>query len=231
MALTVAQLAVKVQAEGADETKEKLHGVSEGFDGAKTHGDDFFKHMLEATGIVAGFELVKKGVEILGDQLGDVIQAGMRAQDTQAQLGAVLKSTGDASGYSADQANKLADQLSQTTTFSADANLHTEELLMTFTNIGQNVFPTATKAVLDMSTALGEDTKSASIQLGKALQDPITGATALRRVGVELDDQQKALIKTMMAHGDVAGAQGVILKELQREFGGSAEAAGHAGGG
>src|SRR5438128_9623407 len=104
-------------------------------------------------------------------------------------------------------------------------------MLLTFTNIGRNVFPQATKTVLDMSQALGQDTKSSAIQLGKALNDPITGVSALQRVGVTFDDQQKKLIKTYMTHNQIAKAQGVILKELNKEFGGVAETAGKTAGG
>jgi phage-related protein len=64
------------------------------------------------------------------------------------------------------------------------------------------------------------------MMLGKALNDPTTGLSALTRVGVTFSDQEKEQIKTMMAHNDVAGAQKVMLKELSSEFGGSAEAAG-----
>jgi hypothetical protein len=104
--------------------------------------------------------------------------------------------------------------------------------LLTFTNVrneagrGNDIFDRATKTVLDMSTALGEDGKSASIQLGKALNDPIKGVTALRRVGVQFTDGQKAQIKQMVKTGNTMGAQKLILKELNREFGGSAKAAG-----
>jgi hypothetical protein len=47
----------------------------------------------------------------------------------------------------------------------------------------------------------------------------------LSRVGVTFNDDQKALIESMVAVGDVAGAQQIILNELSREFGGSAAAA------
>lgn len=120
----------------------------------------------------------------------------------------------------------LAYGYSQVTKFSKDTVLSAEDMLLTFTNIGKDVFPDATKAVLNMSQALGQDTKSSAIQLGKALQDPIKGVTALRRVGVALTDSQKAMIEQMVAAGDTMGAQRLILKELETEFGGSAEAAG-----
>lgn len=119
----------------------------------------------------------------------------------------------------------LSKSLEQTTTFSDEAVLSTENLLLTFTAIGKNTMPGATQAVLDMSTALGEDTKSAAIQLGKALQDPIKGITALRRVGVDFNDDQKSVITALVKTGQTAKAQQIILAELNKEFGGSAAAA------
>ena len=71
-----------------------------------------------------------------------------------------------------------------------------------------------------MATAMGTDLKSTSIQVGKALQDPVRGVTALQRVGVRLTDAQKDLVQSLVDVGDVAGAQKIILQELQTEFGG-----------
>jgi phage-related protein len=82
-----------------------------------------------------------------------------------------------------------------------------------------------------MSQALGQDLKSSSIQLGKALNDPTQGMTALRRVGVSFSEDQQKVIKSMQATGNLAGAQKLILEELNKEFGGSAAAAVKADGG
>jgi phage-related protein len=67
--------------------------------------------------------------------------------------------------------------------------------------------------------------KTANIQLGKALNDPVKGITALSKVGVSFTEQQKAQIATMVKAGDTAGAQKIILGELGKEFGGAAAAA------
>src|SRR5205807_6408851 len=78
----------------------------------------------------------------------------------------------------------------------------------------------------DMATALGEDTTTAAMQLGKPLNDPIKGITMLRRVGVSFTaDQIKQVQAVTKAHGAMAG-QKMMLAELAREFGGSAKAAG-----
>src|SRR3989304_2067675 len=171
------------------------------------------------------------GATALAGGLAYSIKQAMDAQKIQAQLAAVLKSTGGAAGVTADMANDLANSLSGVTTFEDDAILSGENMLLTFTNIGKDVFPAATQAMLDMSTATGQDLVSSSVQLGKALNDPIAGISALSRVGVTFTEDQKKMIEGMVEAGDVAGAQTVILEELSKEFGGSAKAAGETFGG
>ena len=144
-----------------------------------------------------------------------------------AQTESVLRSTGGVAGVTADQVTKLASAFQQSTKFSDEQVRSAENLLLTFTSVGKDIFPLATQTILDMSTALGQDTKSSAIQLGKALQDPINGITALRRVGVNFSDAQQEVIKNLVDTGQQAEAQRLILKELQTEFGGSAEAAGN----
>jgi hypothetical protein len=61
--------------------------------------------------------------------------------------------------------------------------------------------------------------------VGKALNDPIKGVTALGRAGVQFTAQQKEQIAALVESGDVAGAQTIILQELETQFGGAAEAA------
>lgn len=162
---------------------------------------------------------------------------------TISQGAAVVESTKGATGYweeipgkvqiTKDAVVGLAESLSKVTRNSKDEVLTGENMLLTFTDIGKDVFPEATRSLLDMATAMSggarpgaEQLKETAIQLGKALNDPVMGITALHRVGVAFTDQQKELIKSLVATGDAAGAQRVIIKELATEFGGSAEAAG-----
>ena len=71
---------------------------------------------------------------------------------------------------------------------------------------------------------MGGDLQGATLQVGKALQDPTTGMLALRRAGVSFSVSQQEVIKNLQATGDLAGAQSLILAELNKEFGGSAQA-------
>jgi len=159
------------------------------------------------------------------------ITAFEESQKVMAQTEAVLKSTGGAAGVTADEINNMAQKMMNLTGMSDETIQSAENLLLTFTQISKEIFPDATRTVLDMSVALGQDTKSSAIQLGKALNDPINGMTALKRVGVMFNDSQKETIISLQKSGDLMGAQKLILKELQTEFGGSAEAAGKTFGG
>ncbi len=149
----------------------------------------------------------------------------------EAQLATAIQSTGGAAGLSSRELRNLASELQNTTNFGDEATIAAEALLLTFTNIGRDVFPATVKAVQNVSTAMGQDLNQSAIQVGKALNDPIEGLSALRRVGIQFTDAQERQIKNFVELNDIASAQGIILAELNRQFGGSAEAAREADGG
>lgn len=155
-----------------------------------------------------------------------MVKSFTESENVIAQTNAVLKSTKSVAGVTAKQVSKLASSMQKVTKFSDEEIQSGENLLLTFTKIGKDIFPQATEIMLDMSQALGQDLKSSAVQLGKALQDPILGVTALRRVGVNFSDAQRDVIKNLVDTGRSAEAQKLIMKELQTEFGGSAKAAG-----
>jgi len=155
------------------------------------------------------------------------------AEVRAAQTAAVLKSTGGAANVTAEGVTTLANSLRDMSGVSGGTIREGENMLLTFTRIrngvgeGNDIFDQATKSVLNMSVAMGTDMKTASIQVGKALNDPVNGLTALNRVGIQFTETQKEQIKGFIAVGDVASAQKVILAELEKQFGGSAEAFGN----
>jgi phage-related protein len=165
------------------------------------------------------------GIVALGGFLASSVREAMESQKVTAQLEAALKSTGEAAGLSKQQLLDMASGLQSMTTFGDEAIIGAQNLLLTFTQIKGPQFQGATEAVLNMATAMGTDLNTAALQVGKALNDPVQGITALRRAGVQLSDQQEQMVKDMMAVGDVAGAQKIILGELSTQFGGSAAAA------
>jgi len=175
-------------------------------------------------GLKAGFAAVAVGALALTKIFKKVAEVTMVQVKAEAQLNAVLKSTKNAAGLTAKEVKKMASDLQAVTDFGDETTIMGQNLLLTFTKIGKDVFPAATEIMLDMSAAMGTDLKSSAIQLGKALNDPVKGVAALSRVGVQLSETQVDMIKGFVATGDVASAQKVILGELQTQFGGVARA-------
>jgi 3D (Asp-Asp-Asp) domain-containing protein/acid phosphatase family membrane protein YuiD len=178
---------------------------------------------LAARGMTAGFGAAAFGASKL-------IGAFEESRKVSAQTAAVLKSTGGAANVSARQVSALATALSQKTGIDDEAIQSGENLLLTFTRVrneagrGNNVFTRATRIITDMSAALGQDLNSSAIQVGKALNDPIRGITALRRVGVSFTASQQHQIKVLEDTGHHMQAQRIILRELNKEFAGVAAA-------
>jgi len=156
----------------------------------------------------------------------------MEQQKVAAQTGAVLKSTGGIANVTAKQIGSLSTALMKKSGVDDEAIASGQNLLLTFTKIrnetgkGNDIFDQATVAMLDLSVAMGKDLNSSAILVGKALNDPVKGATALSRAGVQLTQGQKDQIKAFVESGRVLDAQKIILGELTTQFGGSAEAAG-----
>jgi hypothetical protein len=188
-----------------------------------------------AKGIFAGgvaLEFAQKAMGAVKDAITGSIAEAAEYQRTQGQLSAALISTGGAAGVTLEQLNQMSGELSNLTGIDDDVISSVQAMQLTFTNITKETFPDVTRTALDMATAMnGGATPSADqlrgqmIQLGKALNDPKDGISALTRVGVTFNDQQKKQIDTMLKNNDVIGAQKMILGELSKEFGGSAEIA------
>jgi hypothetical protein len=185
-------------------------------------------------GKVVGLGLLAGAGIALGG-IAAIIKTGIgEAKDASAgtaQLAAGIKSTGNAAHVSVDGLNALASSIQGYSGQTDDSIVKSEQLLLTFTGIKNNgpdkIFDLATKASADMAAKMGGDASGSAILLGKALNDPVKGITALTRVGVSFSAGQKKAIDAMVKTGNTAGAQKIILKELNTEFGGAAKAAGN----
>jgi len=150
----------------------------------------------------------------------------MQAEVADVKLVAVLQAGGKSAGMMKDQLKYLAYELQNETGVSDETVLSAEAMLKTFHNISTNSFPRAMRAAMDLSTVMDGDLRGAILQVGKALESPKEGLAALTRLGVRFSDEQQDVIAKMMAAGDAAGAQGLILKELETRFGGASRAMG-----
>ena len=160
--------------------------------------------------------------------------ASVKAFDKQAkaiaQVEAGLKSTGNAVGFTSEKLQTMAADLQKTTLFGDEEILQgATAQLLTFTNIAGEQFARTQKVALDLATRLDGDLKSSSIMLGKALNDPVANLSALSRAGIQFSADQKQTIKSLVETNRLAEAQTIILEELEKQYGGSAEAAAQAG--
>ena len=90
-----------------------------------------------------------------------------------AQVEAGLKSTQNQVGFTSKELQQMATDLQNKTLFGDEVILKDATAqLLTFTNISGQNFARTQQAALDLATRLDGDLKGASIQLGKALNDP-----------------------------------------------------------
>jgi hypothetical protein len=218
---------VYITINGKDNVSKTLKNVNKGLGGLS-------KKSL-AVGTAIGTALGGIALKAIGALTGQITGAFQKLGE-QDQLikrtNNVLQTTGNIANVTADQILKQSSALEMLTGMEQEAIQNGQNLLLTFTNLrneageGNDIFTQASSIMVDLATAMGGDPQGAAIQLGKALNDPTKGITALTRVGVSFTQQQKDQVKALQASGDILGAQKVILGELNTQFGGAGKAAG-----
>ena len=198
---------------GATEAERRMAGVQKNFKRVGRRMERVGKSMSVALSapLVA---LAYKSTEAAGQQ-----------QKAIASVEAVLRSMGDTAGYTSGELQGMAANLQENSLYGDEDILNRVTAnLLTFGQVQGEVFARAQQVALDLSARLGQDLQSSAVMLGKALNDPAAGLTALSRVGVSFTEQQKEQVKAMAAVGDVAGAQALMLSELERQYAGQAQA-------
>lgn len=177
--------------------------------------------MLKSVGAYAAAGL---SINALVGQVNKSIEAYKKQEQAEAKRNAILKATQGAVGRTTEELNAYASALQKVTTYGDDAIIDLQAVLMTFKSIQGDVFDRTTEVALDLSAAFGQDLKSSAIQLGKALEDPKTGLTALKRIGVSFSESEKEMITQLTEQNRVSEAQAQILGVLERQVGGTARA-------
>lgn len=157
------------------------------------------------TGLRAGFSSLRE------------VEAGI------ARVENVIRSTGGVAGKSADDIYEMAQALQDTTTFSADAAVAAQGVLLQFKNVRGDVFDRVVKSAADFAATTGDDLSSAMDKLGRAIDDPIVGLGRLRTEGIRFSASEKQMIQQMIYSGKVMEAQNFILDRVAGTFGGAAQ--------
>jgi hypothetical protein len=209
-----------------------------GFDSAKRRGQEF-SGTMKTIGATAGGFLAANFVQGVGNRIsgffGGMIDEAREAQKVSASTAQGIKTIGAESWTSAKAIEELSGKISEQIGVDDELIQQSANLLLTFKNIkneageGGKVFDRAVLAAQDLAAKGFGDAESAAKMLGKALNDPIKGMTALGKAGVTFSEDQKAAIKSLVESGDLLGAQKIILKEVEAQVGGTAEATATAG--
>ena len=144
----------------------------------------------------------------------------------------LIRATGGAAGFTAEQMERMARDVALNTMASTDGIRSAQSVLMTFRSVSGETFEESIRLSQDMASVMGTDVKSAAMQLGKALEDPVAGLSALTRSGISFSETEKLMVRDMMAANKAAEAQAIVLAKINGQIGGtaSAEADGTLGG-
>jgi hypothetical protein len=126
------------------------------------------------------------------------------------------------------EANEIATATDAESIKATQAKLLTfKELALTADEAG-GAFDRATMAAIDLAAAGFGEAETNAVQLGKALNDPIKGITALGRAGITFTETEKAKIRTLVESNQMLAAQELILVALETQVGGTAVATANA---
>jgi hypothetical protein len=216
-------LGIAVEEAGTSAGQKLGTKVGEGF------GSKIKSHIMPVLGSL-GVAFGAAGVINFGK---DMYQAAVEGAKGDAVLGNITKSMGlfgDKTDKVTGRVMDYATAMMKSTGVDDDTIKAAQAKLMTFSKVAKSAdtmggtFDKTTSLAADLAAAGFGTMDSAAVMLGKALQDPEKGVTALQRVGVSLSESQKNQVKDFMKVNDVAGAQKVILDEVSKQVGGTAEA-------
>jgi phage-related minor tail protein len=189
---------------------------------------------LETVGQKAQFAIKKAAVPAglavaaFGTFLVAATKGAEQARIADQKLASVLNTMGY--DKAAQRVSAYAESLEKTIAVDADVIKATQTKLATFGQLTKSVgeaggaFDRATKAALDLASAGFGTAEGNAVQLGKALQDPVKGLASLAKAGVTFTAQEKENIKALVESGKQLEAQELILKAIENQVGGTAEA-------
>jgi len=192
-----------------------------------------------ATGFASGFKkvigpaLALAAAVAVGNFVKESIAAGEAAATSNSRIAKIAESMGLFGTETATVTRRLVDLANKTaiaTGVDQNSIKATQAKLLTFKELAKTAgdvggsFDRATLAAVDLAAAGFGSAETNAVQLGKALNDPIKGITALARSGVTFTEAEKEKIKTLTESGQILEAQNLILGAIETQVGGTAVA-------
>jgi hypothetical protein len=162
--------------------------------------------------------------------LGLAAKAAEDSEIATKRLNQVFKSMGDTTGKAAIEAANYANKMQFVIGVEDEEIMATQAKLATFKQVSNEtarmtgIFERATNAAFDMAATGFGDAAGNAVQLGKALEDPIKGITALRKSGITFSESEQKKIKILVESGKQLEAQKIVLKAIENQVGGVAKA-------
>lgn len=228
--IEVAELLVKLRADYGDLRTQVSGVVNQQTDlrraiDASQVSSDRLGTTFKALGGMAAAAAAAGGAALIGF-LQSSVKEYAEAERAGAKLNAVLAATGGASGQTAASLQDYSTRMQGLTGVQDELIQSAAAVLLTFKSIKGDAFERTMTAAMDLSAVFGQSLQSSVTQLGKALENPISGMTALRRVGISFTEAEKDVIKEMVKHNQTAEAQARILQIVEGQVKGAAAALG-----
>lgn len=191
---------------------------------------NFNKELGGVQGKLKGFQnSLKQAGQVATIALGGLAAAGftaVKAAEEVAVANARLDNILTSMGYkeATKRVTDYAQALEVSSAVDAEVIKLTQAKLATFKNLTATVneaggaFDRATVAALDMAAAGFGTAEGNAVQLGKALEDPIKGITALAKSGITFTKEQKNLIKAMVETSDASAAVAVGIFDTENAY-------------
>ncbi len=238
----VANVAVKVDARDASQklrdfaaqakkTDTAVKGMNGGLSKAKgglvSTGAAAKTASAGVRGLGAAFSAALAPIAAITAAVGFFTKAIGVSSDREADVRALADSLGQMGKTTKDLRllQEQADKFGNATLFNQEDFTKASKNLTSFTDIALKDYDRIIKASADIATKTGGNVQEASLQLAKALNAPSQNLSALSRSGIQFSEAQKAVIKRLEETGKKAEAQNLILAELEKQYGGAAEAA------
>ncbi|WP_422505961.1 phage tail protein [Stenotrophomonas sp. GZD-301] len=182
---------------------------------------------VSVTSIDLSMSSLAKGFGAIGGGalLGRFITETVNAQNELGQLNAILKSTGQTAGFNSRQLVDMADKMAKATTHSSGEIVNAQTRLLSYTGIVGENFPRALQLAIDQSVRLGENITQSAETIGKALEYPTEGISALTKQGFLFTEQQKDMLASLVETGRLAEAQAMVMGVMEGSYAGAAAAA------
>lgn len=231
-------IVIKAQADQAKqvftEIKEKLQDVQSGTDKAAAGTKKFSSASKDASQSVkvqssSIADMVLKYVSLTASVSSVVAVTRQAISDAEAErkglirLQSVIESTGRSGEITAGQIDEMTQSLEDLANQDKQAAMDAVAQIATYDEISSNLFGRILTASSNIAAAFNSDISSAVSNMGRVLQDPLTGMTRLQRQGIMISSEIQDQVKSLVEQNRLYDAQVLLLDEIDEKVGGVAE--------